>query len=32
VVTIDLDHPRAGLMQVSDAPLEVLRFDPLPEP
>jgi hypothetical protein len=31
-VTIDLDHPRAGLMRLSDAPLEVLRFDPLPEP
>lgn len=27
-VTIDLDHPRAGLMRLSDAPLESLRFDP----
>jgi hypothetical protein len=26
-VTIDLDHPRAGLMQLSDAPLQALRFD-----
>ena len=30
-VTIDLDHPRAGFMQLSDAPLEALRFDPVPE-
>jgi hypothetical protein len=27
-VTIDLDYPRAGLMRLSDAPLESLRFDP----
>lgn len=27
-ITIDLDHPRAGLMRLSDAPLESLRFDP----
>jgi hypothetical protein len=26
-VTIDLDHPRAGLMQLSDAPLKALKFD-----
>jgi hypothetical protein len=26
-ITIDLDHPRAGLMRLSDAPLEALRFD-----
>lgn len=26
-ITIDLDHPRAGLLQLSDAPLEALRFD-----
>ncbi len=26
-ITIDLDHPRAGLMQLSDAPLEALKFD-----
>jgi hypothetical protein len=26
-VTIDLDHPRAGLIRLSDAPLEDLRFD-----
>jgi len=25
--TIDLDHPRAGLMQLSDAPLGALRFE-----
>lgn len=26
-VTIDLDYPRRGLLQLSDAPLEALRFD-----
>jgi hypothetical protein len=26
-VTIDLDHPRAGLLLVSDAPLEALTFE-----
>ena len=26
-VTIDLDYPRQGLLQLSDAPLEALRFD-----
>ena len=26
-ITIDLDHPRAGLMQLSDAPLKALRFE-----
>lgn len=25
-ITIDLDHPRAGLLQLSDAPLQALRF------
>jgi hypothetical protein len=25
--TIDLDHPRAGLIQLSDAPLAALKFD-----
>lgn len=26
-ITIDLDHPRAGFMQLSDAPLESLKFE-----
>lgn len=26
-VTIDLDHPRAGFLRLSDAPLQALRFD-----
>ncbi|MFO0830019.1 MAG: hypothetical protein U0572_17895 [Phycisphaerales bacterium] len=26
-ITLDLDHPRAGLLQLSDAPLRELRFD-----
>ncbi len=26
-ITIDLDHPRAGLLQLSDAPLRALKFD-----
>jgi hypothetical protein len=26
-ITVDLDHPRAGLMQLSDAPLKALVFD-----
>jgi hypothetical protein len=26
-VTIDLDHPRTGLMQLSDAPLAELQLD-----
>lgn len=30
-VTIDLDYPRRGLLQLSDAPLEALRFDGVPE-
>jgi hypothetical protein len=25
-ITVDLDHPRAGLVRLSDAPLEALRF------
>jgi hypothetical protein len=25
--TIDLDHPRAGLLQLSDEPLELLRLE-----
>lgn len=29
-ITIDLDHPRAGLMQLSDAPLRAIDFDPPP--
>lgn len=31
-VTIDLDHPRAGLLQLNDAPLENLVFDPPADP
>jgi hypothetical protein len=27
-ITIDLDNPRAGLIRLSDAPLEALRFEP----
>jgi hypothetical protein len=30
-VTIDLDYPRRGLLQLSDAPLEALRFEAVPE-
>ncbi len=26
-ITIDLDHPRSGLMQLSDAPLQALKLD-----
>ena len=26
-ITIDLDHPRAGLLRLSDEPLKMLRFD-----
>ncbi len=26
-ITIDLDHPRAGLLQLTDAPLKALKFD-----
>ncbi len=26
-ITYDLDHPRRGLVQLSDAPLEALKFD-----
>ena len=26
-VTLDLDNPRGGLIQLSDAPLEALQFD-----
>ena len=29
-ITVDLDHPRAGLIQLSDAPLKALTFDPSP--
>ncbi len=29
-ITFDLDHPRAGLMQLSDAPLKAIPFDPPP--
>ena len=28
--TIDLDHPRAGLLQLSDEPLKAIRFDAPP--
>jgi hypothetical protein len=30
-ITIDLDHPRAGLLQLSDEPLASLKFDPPPK-
>ena len=26
-ITIDLDHPRAGMLQLSDAPLKALKFE-----
>ena len=26
-ITYDLDHPRRGLLRLSDAPLEALKFD-----
>jgi hypothetical protein len=26
-ITIDLDHPRGGLLQINDAPLQELKFD-----
>jgi len=29
-ITIDLDHPRAGLLQLNDAPLKDLKFGPPP--
>lgn len=29
-ITIDLDHPRAGLLQLNDAPLQALKFTPGP--
>ena len=29
-ITIDLDHPRAGLLRLSDDPLRALRFDDAP--
>ncbi len=29
-ITIDLDHPRAGLLQLNDGPLKQLRFGPPP--
>jgi hypothetical protein len=29
-ITIDLDYPRAGLLQLSDAPLKALTFDKTP--
>ena len=29
-ITIDLDRPRAGLMQLSDAPLKAINFEPAP--
>ncbi len=28
-ITIDLDHPRSGLLRLDDRPLEALTFDPL---
>jgi hypothetical protein len=31
-ITIDLDHPRAGMIQLSDAPLAALRFGAPPAP
>ncbi|MGH7132329.1 MAG: hypothetical protein ACREJO_10335 [Phycisphaerales bacterium] len=31
--TVDLDHPRAGLLRLSDEPLKAIRFDaPAPKP
>ncbi len=30
-ITVDLDSPRAGLLQLSDAPLKALKFDQLPQ-
>jgi hypothetical protein len=30
-ITVDLDHPRAGLLRLSDAPLEALKLDRVPE-
>jgi hypothetical protein len=30
-ITVDLDHPRAGLIRLSDEPLKALRFEPPPE-
>jgi hypothetical protein len=30
-VTVDLDHPRAGLIRLSDEPLKALRFEPPPQ-
>ena len=27
-ITIDLDHPRSGFLQLSDAPLKAIRFGP----
>jgi len=30
-ITMDLDHPRAGILRLSDAPLKALRFD-APQP
>jgi len=29
-ITIDLDHPRTGLMQLNDEPLKALKFEPHP--
>jgi hypothetical protein len=29
-ITIDLDYPRGGLLQLSDAPLQALKFDATP--
>ena len=31
-ITIDLDHPRAGMIQLSDAPLADLKLEPAPRP
>jgi len=27
-ITIDLDHPRRGMLQLDDAPLKALKFEP----
>jgi hypothetical protein len=29
-ITVDLDHPRAGLIRLSDAPLQALKLEPAP--
>lgn len=30
-ITVDLDNPRVGLIQLSDAPLKALKFDRMPQ-